>query len=259
MNGDYIKLSRNILEWEWYKNINTKVLFFHCLLKANWKEGKFEGTIIPRGSFISSIQKLATETELTTREVRTAIEHLKTTGELTVKTTNKYSIFTVNNYCIYQGNDIQNDNKTTNNRQSNDNLTTTIEENKERKKGINKKETPKGVKKVERYFDDDSLNNAFLDFIKMRKEIKKPMTVRAVEMAIKKLTELATLPFGEEMDVELAVKILEQSIFNNWQGLFPLKENGGGNTGGTRECDTTYDAKDIYGEEWYEGGTFAGF
>lgn len=259
MNGDYIKLSRNILEWEWYSDVNTCRLFIHMILRANWKEGNFRGNVIPRGSFVSSIGKLADETLLTQDEVRTAVKHLIRTKEITKQSTNKYTVFTVNNYELYQCVPKQDTKQLPTNSQPIPNLFPTIEEKKERKKGINKKETPKGVKKVERYFDDDSLNNAFLDFIKMRKEIKKPMTGRAVEMAIKKLTELATLPFGEEMDAELAVKILEQSIFNNWQGLFPLKENGGGNTGGSRECDTTYDAKDIYGEEWYEGGTFAGF
>ena len=73
---DYIKLSRKILEWEWYSDINTSRLFIHMLLKANWKEGKFRGTTVPRGSFVSSIGKLAEETQLTNREIRTAISHL---------------------------------------------------------------------------------------------------------------------------------------------------------------------------------------
>ena len=148
MEGNYIKLYRSFLEWEWYRNINTKVLFIHMLLKANWKEGRFEGIVIPRGSFISSIPKLSYETDLTQREVRTAIEHLKTTGELAVRSHNKYSVFTVNNYSLYQLNDIQggihttdnrhsNDILTTDNRHSNDILTTTIEERKEKKEGKN--------------------------------------------------------------------------------------------------------------------------
>ena len=53
----------------------------------------------------------------------------------------------------------------------------------------------------------------------MRKQIKTPMTDRAVGMAIKKLTELS----GGNSDT--AVKILEQSIMNSWKGLFPLKDN----------------------------------
>lgn len=128
--NDYIKLHRSMLGWEWYRNINTKVLFIHMLLKANWKDGKFEGKAIPRGSFVSSIQKLAEETDLTVREVRTGISHLKTTGEVTSKSCSKYTIFTVKNYDSYQISDTQNDKQVTSKRQSNDKRTTAIEERK---------------------------------------------------------------------------------------------------------------------------------
>lgn len=135
--GNYIKIDRKILEWEWYSNINTCRLFVHMLLKANWKDGKFEGKVIPRGSFISSYPTLERETQLTNREIRTAIEHLKTTGELTVKKTNRYSVFTINNYNLYQVSDSQNDSQETDKRQSNVSLTSAIEEKKEIKEGNN--------------------------------------------------------------------------------------------------------------------------
>ena len=125
--SDYIKLYRSLIDWEWYKNINTKVLFIHMLLKANWKDGRFEGKIIPRGSFVSSLSKLSDETDLTIREVRTAISHLENSGELTSKRHSKYSVFTIKNYELYQGSD----NQTTINRHSDDIQTTTIEEYKE--------------------------------------------------------------------------------------------------------------------------------
>lgn len=98
----FICLFRNFLEWGWYTDINTKVLFIHMLLKANWKEGNFKGTTIPRGSFVSSIAKLAEETGLTNDEVRTAISHLVHTGEVTKRSTNRYTVFTVVNYVLYQ-------------------------------------------------------------------------------------------------------------------------------------------------------------
>ena len=66
---DYVKISRKILEWEWYKDVNTKVVFFHILLKANWKNGRFQGMEIPRGSFATSYQSLAEETGLTVSDV----------------------------------------------------------------------------------------------------------------------------------------------------------------------------------------------
>ena len=129
MDG-HIKLYRKFLDWEWYQDINTKVLFIHMLLKANWKDGKFMGTTIPRGSFVSSIKNLASETGLTEREIRTGISHLKTTGEVTSKATNKYSVFTITNYDLYQSDDRQEDTQATGERHSNDKRTTTIEERK---------------------------------------------------------------------------------------------------------------------------------
>lgn len=130
----YIKLNRKILEWEWYKDINTKTLFLHCLLKANWKPGSFQGETIPRGSFATSVISLASETGLTIRQTRTALEHLQTTNELTIKTTNKYSVVTVNNYELYQDDDKQDGKQTTNNdeetRHSDDNNRRNKEDNK---------------------------------------------------------------------------------------------------------------------------------
>ena len=134
MDGNYIKIDRSILDWEWYTDINTKVLFLHMLLKANWKDGNFRGTTVPRGSFISSIRKLSDETGLTEREIRTGISHLKSTGEVTQTGHSKFSVFTVNNYDKYQIADTQSDIQETSNRHSNDKLTTTIEERKKDRK-----------------------------------------------------------------------------------------------------------------------------
>lgn len=142
---DYIKLSRKILEWEWWDDINTCRLFIYCLLKANWKDARFKGMVIPKGSFVSSIPKLSEETSLTIREIRTAISHLKSTGEVTCKSHAKYTVFTVKNYCEYQQSDLQNDRQATDKRHSNDMLTTTIEEYKEGKN--NKKEDTNVSKK----------------------------------------------------------------------------------------------------------------
>lgn len=81
-------------------------------------------------------------------------------------------------------------------------------------------------KKTLVYFpNDESLNQAFVEYLEMRKKIKKPMTDRAVELAMKKLKELSAIPFSEGIDNDVAIKILEQSTMNCWQGLFPLKED----------------------------------
>lgn len=51
-----------------------------------------------------------------------------------------------------------------------------------------------------------------------------PKWIHRIELAIKKLEELSALPFSKGMDNDLAIQILNQSVMNSWQGLFPLKE-----------------------------------
>lgn len=128
MNGKWIKIFTKFLNWEWYKEQNTKALFIHCLLKANWKNGKFEGNIIPRGSFVTSLDSLNKELGLSVQEIRTALKHLISTNELTSKSTNKYRIITVVNYELYQQHNKQLNNQLTGNQQTTNNQLTTIEE-----------------------------------------------------------------------------------------------------------------------------------
>lgn len=70
------------------------------------------------------------------------------------------------------------------------------------------------------YVPDEKLNQAILDFMEYRKSIKKPMTDRAVELLVNKLQSLSS-------DPEQQIEILNQSIVNGWQGVFPLKIQSG--------------------------------
>lgn len=208
----YIKLDRKMLEWEWYHNTNTKVLFLHCLLKANWKEAKFEGVTIPKGGFVTSYPHLAKQTGLSVQQVRTALEHLKSTGELTVYPHAKFSVVIVNNYIQYQDDNTVVNSLSTGNQQAINSLSTTIEEEKEGKKNKKKKEY------IGAYLisENEVLQSAFNDFMEMRKAIKKPMTQRAITNMIAKLKRLSP-------DEYVQADILDQSINNSWQDVYPLK------------------------------------
>ena len=71
---------------------------------------------------------------------------------------------------------------------------------------------------------DPKLKAALIEFIKMRKLSKKPLTDHALELAINKLYKLSS-------DPETQIEIVEQSILNNWQGFFPLKNVDNGKKG----------------------------
>lgn len=101
-NETWLKLYRSMLDWEWYQDINTKVLFLHLLLTVNIRPQRKLGMSIPAGSIDKTQEQLATETGLTLRQLRTAISKLKLTGELTVVRGSKFSVYTLKNWGRYQ-------------------------------------------------------------------------------------------------------------------------------------------------------------
>jgi len=146
----HIKIDRKILNWEWYQDLKAFHYFLYLLLKANHKDGKWQGVEIKRGQVITGRQKASAETGLTEREIRSVQKNLKMTGEITVKSTNKYSIITICKYDVYQSNNYKNDqqnvsqvtSKTSDQAHPNDQQTTTNNNNKNNKEDKNNTATP---------------------------------------------------------------------------------------------------------------------
>lgn len=92
-------------------------------------------------------------------------------------------------------------------------LNTEVEEE-ERKK----EKAPTGYDAIiNNFIFNEKVKETICEFIKMRKLIKKPLTNYALKMLIEKLGTLS-----DEPSVQIA--ILEKSILNNWQDIFPIKE-----------------------------------
>jgi biotin operon repressor len=137
MNQGWIKLHRSLLDWEWYDDVNVKMLFLHCVLKANHTEKQWRGVTINRGQFYTSLDTLSKELGLSIQKIRTAISKLESTGEITSKQHAKARMVTVINYDNHQA-----DNKqvTSNQQGSNKEVTTTKnEENEENEENENNK------------------------------------------------------------------------------------------------------------------------
>jgi len=98
----FIALHRKILDWEWYDDMNVFRLFMHCLLRANHKDKEWRGIMVNRGSFISSFAKLAEETGLTVKQVRTSLDKLKRTNEMASEGSSQHTVFIIKNYDAYQ-------------------------------------------------------------------------------------------------------------------------------------------------------------
>lgn len=104
MDEGYIKLFRSMTTWEWYQDANTTRVFLHLLLNANWEDSRYRGYYIPRGSVVTGLHSLSESLGISIKSVRTALKHLKSTGEVTIKTTNRFSIVTIANWEKFQGN-----------------------------------------------------------------------------------------------------------------------------------------------------------
>lgn len=180
---------------------------------------------VEQGSFITSELKLADRWGWGRKKVRCFLELLQNEQMLIKKGDNKKTTITIVNYSIYadfrtakeqqrntrgtpteqQRNTINNDNN--NNNVNNDNK----KEKKERKNAT--------YDDILSQISDDSLRETYLEYIKMRKMIKSPMTDRALTMLIKKVNEL------EPTDIDRQKQLLETAIMNNWKSVYPLKED----------------------------------
>lgn len=101
--GGFIKLFRQILDWEWYDDLPTCRLFIHLLLKANYAERNWHGQTIERGACITSYATLASETGLSQEQIKRALKNLTKTGEIKRIATNKNTVICVVKYADFQG------------------------------------------------------------------------------------------------------------------------------------------------------------
>lgn len=185
MSG-WIKIHRQIIDWEWFTDTTTFRVFLQLLLKANHKEKKYRGMVLKVGTIITSRDILAFETSLSVQQVRTALDKLKSTNEITIKTSSQGTIIEVVNYAKYQlvTSEVTNKQPT-----SNQQVTT----NKNEKKEKNEKEV-------------------ILDsWIEYRKSAKKTLTQQSIKSILVKM---------ENYTNEQCKFVINKSIEQGWQGLF---------------------------------------
>ena len=115
----FIYLHRTLLNWEWVDDPVILKVFIFCLLKANHKKNKWQGIVVERGSFITSIGKFSKELNISEMQLRNCIKKLKKSECITSKTTNKFTYISICNYNTYQTYEKQEEqaNEQTNNKQ----------------------------------------------------------------------------------------------------------------------------------------------
>jgi len=124
----WIKLHRQAIENDWLKNPKLWAFWCYCLLKATYKpkikKHGFQDVPLVPGQFIFGRKSAAKDLEMSERSIRTCLDSLKNSKNVTIKTTNKYSVITVTNWDKYQdkqdNDDQQNDQQPTSNRPATD-------------------------------------------------------------------------------------------------------------------------------------------
>lgn len=218
----YIKLFRSLLDWEWFDDSKTLHVFIYCLLRAGYKDSAWKGIGLKSGEFIGSRAQIAEKTRLTDSEVKTALMHLEKTGEITRKKVGKYTIYKVNKYSSYQ----QIADITPEKRRQIADITPEKppKDKKERSKEVKKKDiTFDPMEQIRENYQNLEVLEAWKAFFEMRSSVKGG----AVKSAHQTKLLMASLEKNARTDGE-RIDVLNQSIMNNWKGLFPLKENRNG-------------------------------
>lgn len=87
-----------------------------------------------------------------------------------------------------------------------------IDKNRIDKNSIDKKK--ENNKKKKKYFENEEVNNIFIEFLELRKKLRVVNTDRAINLLINKLNKY---------DDNIKIKMLEQSIMNSWKSVYELK------------------------------------
>ena len=218
LEDGYVKISRRVFSSKTFSHLNAiqKLITIYLIMMANHQDNKWwdnhekKFITIKRGSFITSvdsIKKKINDKLITTGKIRVILSTLQDMDFLTIKTTKQYSYITIEKYNLYQDGDSyisKANDKAVAKRQQSGSKAVTTNNNVKNVKNVIKKE--KGI----------IFSKAWKEYKIMRTKIRKPLTKRAEELIINELNKLAT-------DEKTQVAILNQSIMNSWQGVFPLK------------------------------------
>lgn len=157
LQNGFIALHRSLLSWGWHTDPATGWLFVNLLLMANWTDSEWQGMTIERGQLVTGRKALAAQTGLSEQTVRTSLNRLKSTNEITIASTNKFSVITIVNYGKFQDvpempTSTLTSNLTNNQPAANQQLTTN-EQEKQGEQGIKprKRFTPPSVDEVAAY------------------------------------------------------------------------------------------------------------
>lgn len=111
----FITLHRKIMESECYKTANSFMVAVTLLLLANHTEKKWNGIVIPRGSFVTGRKSLSKITHINESSIYRNLKKLEKSGFCNIKSNNEFSLISIVKYDQYQitPNNLTNNDRTT--------------------------------------------------------------------------------------------------------------------------------------------------
>ena len=85
MEKGWVRISRKIFKWRWYKDIITRAIFIHLIAKANYEDADYKDTTVHRGEMLTSYDELAAENGVNRKTIIKALKKLQKTGEIKVE------------------------------------------------------------------------------------------------------------------------------------------------------------------------------
>ena len=93
--SSWIKLHRSLLDWEWYDDINARLLLMHLFISVNHEDKLWRGYNIKAGSMVFSWETLSKAVGISVKQCRVAMAKLESSKEVIRYTTNKYQVVTL--------------------------------------------------------------------------------------------------------------------------------------------------------------------
>lgn len=259
MTQGWIKVHRKILESDFFKNLTGRQrdVIITLLLMANHEssEWEYKGKIYKTkpGQVFTSIEKIRQRCgkDCTREVVRQTLLNAERKHFITQDTHRTHTVITIENWKKYQDSYTE-DTQIEHSLDTEHTQFTPTNKNIRNKEYKNKRNIYKGFSTkllTEVFGEDKELEEALRAFKEMRTKIKKPLTDRAGGMISKKLIELSN------GDKDIAIKILDQSILNGWQGIFRLKEGVDDGRGRLNGVDRKNEKAEQEGK-WESYGSF---
>ena len=233
MSNGWIKLSRTIFEWEWFYDDIMLRGWIYLLLKANHKDGSWHGLEVKRGQLVTSLSTMARDLRISMQQARRILATLKQTYEIASAATSHFTLISICKYEFYQseGKQKQQANQQADEQANQQAHQQAIQQQLENYKNRKKQESPpnsppgdhvddKGDAKDKEKpsFVDPAFDGPFsmwLEYKHQRKQTYKSDS--SLKVCYNRLVKLSG------GDPATALAIVEQSMANNWAGLFPLK------------------------------------